>query len=122
MGLLDGKVVIVTGGGNGLGRAYCLAIAAEGGMPVIADIDGAAAEGVAGEVRDRGGQALAVQADVTSAESCRRMAAAASDRWARIDGLVNNAAIANTVPMSMGGFEEILEEDWDRLMAVNLKG
>jgi NAD(P)-dependent dehydrogenase (short-subunit alcohol dehydrogenase family) len=74
MGLLDGKVVIVTGGGHGIGRAYCLGIARECGMAVVADIDGTAAEGVAKAIADSGGKALGVKVDVASFASCQEMA------------------------------------------------
>jgi 3-oxoacyl-[acyl-carrier protein] reductase len=57
MGLLDGKVAVVTGGGHGIGKAYCLGIAREGGTAVVADVDGAAADGVAKAIADSGGKA-----------------------------------------------------------------
>jgi len=60
---LKDKVAIVTGGGNGIGRAYCLGMAREGAKVVVADIDGKAAEAVAKEIADLGGEALPVQAD-----------------------------------------------------------
>lgn len=122
MGLLDQKVVIVTGGGNGIGRAYCLGIAREGGIPVVADIDGDAARSVAREVAGSGGQALGVQTDVADFESCQAMVQATLEQFGRIDGLVNNAAIFMSVPVTRSGFQEIREEEWDRVMAVNVKG
>jgi NAD(P)-dependent dehydrogenase (short-subunit alcohol dehydrogenase family) len=86
MALLDGKVVVVTGGGHGIGRAYCLGIAREGGMAVVADIDGTAAEGVAKAIADSGGKALWVKVDVANFASCQEMAkenagGLREDRW-----------------------------------------
>ena len=63
MGLLEGKVVVVTGGGHGIGRAYCLGIAREGGITAVADIDEKAADGVAKAIADSGGKAVAIEAD-----------------------------------------------------------
>ena len=122
MGLLDQKVVIVTGGGNGIGRAYCLGIAREGGIPVAADIDGAAAESVAAEIAGSGGRALGVKADVADLSSCQAMAQAALQSFGRIDGLINNAAVFMSVPVTRSGFQDIREEEWDRVMTVNVKG
>jgi len=122
MGLLDQKVVVVTGGGNGIGRAYCLGIAREGGVPVAADIDGEGARSVAREVAGSGGQALGVQTDVADFGSCQAMVQAALEQFGRIDGLVNNAAIFMSVPVTRSGFQDIREEEWDRVMAVNVKG
>jgi 3-oxoacyl-[acyl-carrier protein] reductase len=120
--LLEGKVVIVTGGGHGIGRAYCQGIAREGGKPVVADLDGAAAERVAREIEQEGGQALVVQMDVSSFADCQAMARQTLDRFGQIDGLINNAAIFLSVPLERGGWQDISEPEWDRVMAVNVKG
>jgi 3-oxoacyl-[acyl-carrier protein] reductase len=117
--LLEGKVAIVTGGGHGIGRAYCLGVAREGGRVVVADVDGAAAEQVAEEI---GSRALAVRVDVASLAGCQEMAERALDAFGQIDGLVNNAAIFATIPISRVGFQEIPEDEWDRVMEVNVKG
>src|SRR4029453_4896414 len=122
MALLDGKVVVVTGGGHGIGRAYCLGIAREGGMAVVADIDGTAAEGVAKAIADSGGKALGVKVDVASFASCQEMAKKTLNAYGKIDGLVNNAAIFMSVPAEKGSFQTITEAEWDRIMAVNVKG
>ncbi|HEY7067716.1 MAG TPA: glucose 1-dehydrogenase [Chloroflexota bacterium] len=120
--LLEGKTVVVTGGGHGIGRAYCLGIAREGGQAVVADLDGPAAERVAREIEQAGGQALAVQMDVAQAASCEAMVQRTLDRFGQIDGLVNNAAIFLSVPLERGGVHDVREEEWDRVMAVNVKG
>jgi 3-oxoacyl-[acyl-carrier protein] reductase len=122
MGLLDEKVVIVTGGGHGIGRAYCLGIAPEGGIAVAADIDENAARGVAKAIQDSGGKALGTRVDVANFASCQEMAKKALDAYGKIDGLVNNAAIFMSVPAEKGTWQEITEEAWDRIMAVNVKG
>src|SRR5215813_6877926 len=109
MGLLDGKVIIVTGGGHGIGRAYCLGIAREGGTAVVADIDAAAADGVAKAIADSGGKAFATQVDVVNFANCQTMAKATLGRFGKIDGLVNNAAIFMSVPVTHSGFQDINE-------------
>ncbi|HEX9443985.1 MAG TPA: SDR family NAD(P)-dependent oxidoreductase [Candidatus Binatia bacterium] len=121
-GLKD-KVVIVTGGGHGIGKAYCKAFAAAGARAVPADIDGPAAGQVAAEISGKTeGGALAVRVDVADEESTNRMAKTVLDRFGRIDVLVNNAAIFATIPMNRGGIETLDPAEWDRMMAVNLKG
>jgi 3-oxoacyl-[acyl-carrier protein] reductase len=122
MGLMDGKVVVVTGGGNGIGRAYCQGIAKEGGSVVVGDINGAAATGVAKAIADSGGKAVGVEVDVANSTSCKDMANKALDSFGKIDGLINNAAIFMTVPVTKGGWRDIDEQEWDRVMAVNVKG
>src|ERR671914_140827 len=121
-GLKD-KVVIVTGGGHGIGKAYCLGFGQSGSRVVVADIDKPAADQVSAEiVRQKGAQALALHTDVADERSTKNMAAAVLQRFGRIDVLINNAAIFATIPMNRGRIETIDPAEWDRLMAVNLKG
>jgi len=115
-------VVVVTGGGHGIGKAYCFGIAREGGAAVVADIDEKAAEGVARAIQDSGGKALATKVDVVDFASCQEMAKKTLDAYGKIDGLINNAAIFMSVPAEKGSWQEITEEAWDRIMAVNVKG
>jgi 3-oxoacyl-[acyl-carrier protein] reductase len=122
MGLLDGKVVIVTGGAHGIGKAYCLGIAREGGAVVVADIDDKAADGVAKAISNSGGKALPTKVDVANFSSCQALAKKTLDEYGKIDGLINNAAIFMSVPAEKGSWQEITEEAWDRIMAVNVKG
>src|SRR5581483_1926363 len=114
--VLEGKVAIVTGGGQGIGMRYCRGLAAEGAKVVVADIAEEAAKEVAGEI---GG--LAVRVDVSDEDSTRQMAAAALDSYGRIDILVNNAAIFTEL-LPRKGFEDIPVEEWNRVMAVNVRG
>ncbi|MDX3893289.1 3-oxoacyl-ACP reductase family protein [Pusillimonas sp.] len=119
---LEGRVVIVTGGGHGIGKAYAARLAAEGAKVVIAEIDEKAAQAVAKELSDAGHEALGVRTDVSDPASVEQMAEAAVQRFGRIDVLVNNAAIFATVPMSRSPFDEIGIDEWDRMMSVNVKG
>ena len=114
---LDARVAIVTGGGHGIGRAYAHRLAEEGAKLAIAELDGAAGERVAAEV---GG--LAVRTDVSDEASVAEMARRTLERFGRIDILVNNAAMFATVPMSRAPFDELDPAEWDRMMAVNLRG
>lgn len=121
-GLKD-KVVIVTGGGHGIGKAYCLGFARAGSRVVVADIDGAAADALADHIKEEfRTESLAVQVDVSDEAATKNMAAQTLARFGRIDVLINNAAIFATIPMNRGRIETIASEEWDRLMAVNLKG
>ena len=121
-GLKD-KVTIVTGGGHGIGRAYCHGFAEAGAKVIVADIDAPAAEKVAGEVvKQFDGKALAARVDVANEQSAKEMAQLALDKFGSIDILVNNAAIFATIPMNRGGIDTIDPAEWDRMMAVNLKG
>lgn len=122
MGELAGRVVVVTGGGNGIGRAMCREIARCGGTVMVADIDAAAASAVASEIAACGGEAIAAAVDVGDAASVDRMADAAARHYGRIDGLVNNAAIYATVAVTRAPYDEITEREWDDMMRVNLKG
>ena len=122
MGRLHDRVIIVTGGANGLGRAYCESFASEGAKVVVADLDsGSAAELVRTLTKD-GADALALRVDVAEPADTEEMARATIDRFGRIDGLINNAALFQRPAMSRVPFEKIPLGEWDRLMAVNLRG
>jgi len=122
MSRLSGRSVIVTGGGHGIGKAYCRRLAAEGASVAIAELDGEAAQAVARGLTEAGGKAVAVRTDVADEASVADMAAEVVGSFGRIDGLVNNAAIFATVPMSRVGLEQLSVGEWDRMMAVNLRG
>lgn len=115
---LQDRVAIVTGAAQGIGARYAHALAAEGAAVLCADVADAAP--VAAAIVSAGGRALAVHADVTSAESVRAMAGSAMEAFGRIDVLVNNAGLfAN---LALKPFEEISSAEWDRVMAVNVRG
>ena len=117
-GLKD-KVVIVTGGAHGIGKAYCSGFAKAGARVVIADIDKPGAEAAATEI---GAPALPIHVDVSNENATKQMAAETLERFGRIDVLTNNAAVFSVVPMNRGRIETIDPEEWDKLMAVNLRG
>lgn len=122
MDRLQDRVIIVTGGAHGIGRAYCEGLAAEGAKAVIADLDHEAGDDVVRALSKDGHDALAVRTDVANPADADRMAQATLDRFGRIDGLINNAALFQRPAMSRVPFEQIPVEEWDRLMAVNLRG
>jgi NAD(P)-dependent dehydrogenase (short-subunit alcohol dehydrogenase family) len=115
---LEDKVVIVTGGGSGIGRAYSLGVAREGARVVVADI--ADAQATVKAIEAGGAQALGVACDVSREEDTLRLATETIARFGRIDVLVNNAAIYGT--LRRRPFMDIPVEEWDRVMAVNLRG
>lgn len=120
---LQDKVVIVTGGAHGIGKAYCKGFAGAGARVVIADIAAEAAEKTATEIaKEIGAQTLALYTDVSNEASTKTMAAKVLERFGRIDVLINNAAVFSIVPMNRGRIETIDPDEWDRLMAVNLRG
>ncbi len=117
---LDGKVVLITGGGTGLGRAMTRALATAGASIVIAARRARPIEEAAQEVRDLGQQALAVTVDVTDSAQVNRMVSTALDRFGRIDALVNNAgAVQENVVKPIW---ELTDQQWHQVMNVNLTG
>ncbi|MDE0289331.1 MAG: SDR family oxidoreductase [bacterium] len=118
MGMLDGQVVIVTGGAGGIGSAYCRGLAAEGAYLVVADlVDGSE---MAAEAEELGAKAISVRVDVSDVASTEAMAAATVDAFGRIDALVNNAAFY--LALTQGPMEEISPDEWDLCFEVNVKG
>jgi meso-butanediol dehydrogenase/(S,S)-butanediol dehydrogenase/diacetyl reductase len=110
MGQLDGRIVLVTGAARGIGAACARRLVADGARVVLADVDRGVAD-VAGEL----GQ-VAVQADVTRRQDIERMVDEPYRRWGRLDVLFNNAGVIRVQPLL-----EVTEEEWDRVMAVNLR-
>lgn len=114
------RIVVITGAGRGLGRAYAERLVSEGAHVAVAEIDNAAGASTAEELRRRGGDAIFLETDVCSNESTKAMAIRVLEKWGRIDGLVANAGLANSV----GGaaYNEISVNEWDRMMNVNVRG
>ncbi|SHL06112.1 3-oxoacyl-[acyl-carrier protein] reductase [Pseudonocardia thermophila] len=119
-GELAGRVAIVTGGAQGLGRAYAARLAAAGAAVAVVDVAGAAARDAAAEIGERTGAEVGAHvADVTDEAQVAAAVEAVVQRWGRIDALVNNAggALFPTAP-----FDTFSRADWDRVLAVNLTG
>jgi NAD(P)-dependent dehydrogenase (short-subunit alcohol dehydrogenase family) len=113
-----GKVAFVTGAANGIGRAAALAFAREGASVVVADVSEKGNEETARMIREIGGDALAVRCDVTRSDDVRQALNAAIETFGRLDIAFNNAGIEYTIqPLS-----DITEEEWDRIIAVDLRG
>lgn len=113
--MLTDKAAIVTGAGQGIGRAIALALAARGARVVVNDLNASHAQRVVEEIAAAGGQAFAYPIDVTEEVQVQAMVEACTARFGRVDILVNNAGIVQTVPLG-----EISAADWDQVMAVNL--
>ena len=116
---LDGRAIVVTGGGSGIGAATCRVLADHGACVVVADAVAASAAHVAGEICTSGGRAVACTVDVTESSQVAAMVALTIDRFGRLDAAVNNAGIA---PAGKPLVHEIAEHEWDRMLAVNLTG
>lgn len=123
---LDGRVVIVTGAGGGLGREYALLLADEGARVVVNDLGGARdgsgsgqamADTVADEIRQRGGTAIAKYDNIATSSGAQSLVAAAVSEFGALDGVVNNAGILRD-----GAFAKMTDENWDAVLKVHLYG
>lgn len=120
----ENKVVLVTGGGSGIGRATALRFASEGAALVISDVDEAGSAALAQEI-NQSGKAVFVPGSVAVRAEAERMVQAALDSFGRLDILINNAGItrdALTVRVKDGEVKRMSEEQWDAVLDVNLKG
>lgn len=114
---MQGSVAIVTGGGSGIGRATCLQFPESGVKVVVVDVDLPGAEQVAAEVAARGGEAMACRVDISASAEVDQAIHQIINRFNRIDILVNCAGI-----YEIGTINDVSENDWDRMLAINLKG
>ena len=119
MGRLDGKVAIVTGGGSGMGRATAILFAKEGAKLVVAGRRTENLEETVRMIREAGGEAIFIKTDVSQTEDVKNMVKTTVDTYGKLDILFNNAGIVEqeVVPM-----HEVKEEDFDKVVAINLKG
>ncbi len=118
--VLQDKVAIITGGGRGLGRAFALRFAKEGAKLLIPDISLERAEDAAKEIKAKGGQAVAIETDISDEKATQQMAEKVMQLYGKVDILVNNAAIwygINAKP-----WDSWTAADWDRILGVNVKG
>jgi 3-oxoacyl-[acyl-carrier protein] reductase len=114
------RVAVVTGGSRGIGASVVRGFARGGGRVVFSyTVNTPAARSVEAEVSAAGGEAIAVQADVSVREESESLVEEATARYGRIDVLVNNAGVWNETPIPI---EEMTDDEWDRMMAINLRG
>jgi 3-oxoacyl-[acyl-carrier protein] reductase len=113
---MDQKIAIVTGAGQGIGRAIAMALAQNGSIPVIVDINADTASKVAEEINSLHVPAVSLKVDVSRVREIENMVRQVVDKFGTVDILVNNAGILHATQI-----EDITEEEWDRMMAVNLK-
>ena len=113
---LKGRTAFVTGAARGIGRGIARGLAEAGARVAVVDRDGEAARGTAGELAAEGLECLALEADVTHKDRVEAFVQSLLERWGRIDIAVNNAGICHNAPSA-----ELAEQDWDRVLAVDLK-
>lgn len=117
---LADRVVVITGGGKGIGTVYAQEFARAGARVIAADIDGEAAKAVAAAIGAEGGEALGLATDIADPAAVDGMARAALERFGTVDVLINNASLMSA--LARRSWLEIPVDEWDRVMAVNLRG
>ena len=116
------RVAVVTGAASGIGRATALGLGRQGARVALCDLNAAGLAGVATAIQGAGGQARVVELDVSDQSQAARAIDSIVEAWGRLDVLVNAAGIASSGATSSGPVIEIAEQDWDRIMDVNLLG
>jgi len=114
---LKGKVALITGGRQGMGKSHAVLLAKSGAKVVVSDISQEDCEKVVKEIEKAGGEAIAIKCDVSKKAEVDEMVKKTVAKWGKIDILVNNAGICQFKP-----FLELTEEDWDKTLTINLKG
>jgi NAD(P)-dependent dehydrogenase (short-subunit alcohol dehydrogenase family) len=117
---VEGRVVIITGAAQGIGRELARQFAAAGALAVVADLDLDKANAVVQEISDAGGAALAVKVDVADESSVTAMVDTVIEKWGRVDVLINNASIFATI--EKGPFDQIPMAQWEQVLKVNVTG
>jgi NAD(P)-dependent dehydrogenase (short-subunit alcohol dehydrogenase family) len=118
---LKNKIVVITGAGSGQGRSASLLFCAEGASVVGSDWNAELGDQTARMVKERGGESIFVRADVSNSADVKNLIDAALKKYGRIDVLYNNAGVGFSSELSMADILETPEEDWDRVIAINLK-
>lgn len=117
MGRLKSKVAIITGAGSGMGKAEALLFAKEGAKVVATDINEAAVKGTVDEIKSNGGEALAIKHNVANKADWEVVYEKTIDKYGKLDILVNNAGVTQA-----GSMDDLTEEEWDKVININLKG
>jgi len=118
--VLENKVAIITGAGRGIGRAFALRFAEEGAKLLLPDISLERAEDAAKEIRAKGGEAVAMETDISDENATQKMAEKVMQQYGKVDILVNNAAIWYGIDITP--WDTWTVEEWDRIFAVNVRG
>ena len=114
---LENKVIVITGAGSGIGKETALLLAKEGAKVVVADVNEKGGEETTADIKKNGGEAFFAKLDVTSREQSKQMVKTTLEKYGRIDVLINNAGIVQDAFLS-----KMTEEQWDKVINVNLKG
>jgi 3-oxoacyl-[acyl-carrier protein] reductase len=117
---LEDRVAIITGAGRGLGRAFALRFAEEGAKLLLPDISLERAEGTAKEIRAKGGEAIAMETDISDENATKKMAEKVMQQYGKVDILLNNAAI--WYGLNMTPWDAWTVDEWNRIFSVNVKG
>lgn len=119
---LEGKVVLITGAGQGIGEATAARMVAEGAKVVVSDVNEETGSAVAERLRDEGGEAVFVRADVADRDDVKALIDATKEAFGGLDVLHNNAGVHETNFTAEVASDQLEEEVWDRVVGINLKG